>query len=69
MASAITHKGAELLIDKLNKEGFSNAVKYKDKGMLRVMLTGYPDEASARADLALVRNTDKLYSGSWIKIF
>lgn len=67
MASAITNKGAEHLIDKLNKEGFHNAVKYQDKGMLRVLLTGYDDEASARAHVAVVRATDKLYSGSWIK--
>lgn len=69
MASAITNKGAEHLIAKLNKEGFCNAVKYKDKGMLRVLLTGYSDEASARAHATVVRATDKLYSGSWIKKF
>ena len=69
MASAITNKGAELLIDKLNKEGFTNAVKYNDNGMLRVVLTGYSDEASARAEIAVVRATDKLYSGSWLKRF
>ena len=69
MASAITHKGAELLIEKLNREGFTNAVKYNDKGMLRVVLTGYPNEAAARAEMAVVRVTDKLYSGSWLKHF
>lgn len=69
MASAITNKGAEHLIAKLNKEGFHNAVKYKDKGMLRVLLTGYDSEASARAHVSVVKNTDKLYSGSWIKQF
>lgn len=69
MASAITNKGAEHLIAKLNKEGFHNAVKYQDKGMLRVLLTGYSDEASARAHATVVRATDKLYSGSWIKQF
>lgn len=69
MASAITHKGAEHLIEKLSKEGFDNAVKYTDKGMLRVVLTGYHNEEAARADLAIVRATDKLYSGSWIKHF
>lgn len=69
MASAITNKGAEHLIAKLNKEGFTNAVKYQDKGMLRVLLTGYSDEASARAEAAVVRATDKLYSGTWIKEF
>lgn len=69
MASAITHKGAEHLIEKLSKEGFNNAVKHVDKGMLRVVLTGYHNEEAARADLAIVRATDKLYSGSWIKHF
>lgn len=69
MASAITHKGAKHLIGKLNKEGFTNAVKYNDNGMLRVVLTGYPDEESARSEMAVVRKTDKLYSGSWLKFF
>ena len=69
MASAITNKGAEHLINKLNKEGFSNAVKFDDKGMLRVVLTGYESEEAARADMAIVRATDKLYSGSWLKHF
>lgn len=69
MASAITNRGAEHLIAKLNKEGFNNAVKYQDKGMLRVLLTGYSDEASARAHATVVRATDKLYSGTWIKKF
>ncbi|MBQ5774557.1 MAG: SPOR domain-containing protein, partial [Paludibacteraceae bacterium] len=54
---------------KLNKEGFSNAVKFDDKGMLRVVLTGYESEEAARADMAIVRATDKLYSGSWLKHF
>lgn len=69
MASAITHKGAISLISKLASEGFHNAVEYNDKGMLRVLLTGYHNEEAARAELALVRATDKLYSGSWIKVF
>ncbi len=69
MASAITNKGAEHLIAKLNKEGFPNAVKYNDRGMLRVLLTGYDSETSARAHIAVVRATDELYSGSWIKQF
>lgn len=69
MASAITNKGAEHLIAKLNKEGFHNAVKYKDKGMLRVLLTGYDSESSARAHVSVVKAMDKLYSGSWIKQF
>lgn len=69
MASAITHKGAERLISKLNNEGFHNAVKLSDRGMLRVVLAGYDNQEAARADLAKVRNTDKLYSGSWIKVF
>ncbi len=69
MASAVTHKGADYLIEKLNKEGFSNAVKYEDKGMLRVLLIGYDNEESARAHVSVVRATDKLYSGSWIKQF
>lgn len=69
MASAVTNKGAEHLIAKLNKEGFSNAVKYNDKGMLRVLLAGYDSEASARAHISVVRATDDLYSGSWIKKF
>ena len=69
MASAITHKGAEHLISKLNKEGFMNAVKYDDNGMLRVVLVGYDSEEAARADMAVVRATDKLYSGSWLKQF
>ncbi len=69
MASAVTHKGADFLIEKLNKEGFSNAVKYEDKGMLRVLLIGYENEESARAHVSVVRATDKLYSGSWIKKF
>lgn len=69
MASAITHNGAEHLISKLNKEGFMNAVKYDDNGMLRVVLVGYDSEEAARADMAVVRATDKLYSGSWLKQF
>lgn len=69
MASAITNKGAEHLINKLNKEGFKNAVKYKDNGMLRVLLIGYANEQAARADMAIVRATDSLYSGSWLKHF
>lgn len=69
MASAITNKGAEHLIAKLNKEGFYNAVKYNDKGMLRVLLTGYDSESAARAHIAVVRAIDSLYSGSWIKKF
>jgi hypothetical protein len=69
MASAITHKGAALLIDKLAKEGFTNAVKHTDNGMLRVVLTGFPNEESARATMAVVRATDDMYSGSWIKKF
>ena len=69
MASAITHSGADHLIKKLSKEGFTNAVKHIDNGMLRVVLTGYHNEESARASLAIVRATDNLYSGSWIKQF
>ncbi len=69
MASAITHKGAEHLIRKLNKEGFCNAVKYMDNGMLRVVLAGYSSEQEARAEIAAVRATDSLYSGSWLKFF
>ena len=69
MASAITHKGAALLINKLAKEGFTNAVKHTDNGMLRVVLTGFPNEEAARATLAIVRATDDTYSGSWIKKF
>ncbi len=69
MASAITNSGAEHLIEKLNKEGFTNAVKYRDNGMLRVLLVGYDNETMARADAAVVRATDKLYSGTWIKKF
>lgn len=69
MASAITNKGAEHLINKLNKEGFKNAVKHKDNGMLRVLLIGYANEQAARADMAVVRATDSLYSGSWLKHF
>ncbi len=67
MASAVTHKGADYLIEKLNKEGFTNAVKYMDKGMLRVLLVGYNNKDMARASAAVVRATDDLYSGSWIK--
>ena len=69
MASAITHKGANSLIRKLAAEGFDNAVEVNDKGMLRVVLTGYLNEEAARAAMALVKSTDKLYSGSWIKQF
>jgi hypothetical protein len=69
MASAITNRGADLLIEKLNKEGFSNAVKYNDNGMLRVVLTGYAGEKEARAEIAVVRTVDKMYSGSWLKHF
>lgn len=69
MASAITNKGADLLIEKLNKEGFSNAVKYNDNGMLRVVLTGYAGEKECRAEIAVVRTVDKMYSGSWLKHF
>lgn len=69
MASAITHRGAEHLIKKLAKEGFHNAVKHMDNGMLRVVLTGYNNEEAARAEMAIVRTTDTLYSGSWIKHF
>ena len=69
MASAITNRGADLLIEKLNKEGFSNAVKYNDNGMLRVVLTGYAGEKECRAEIAVVRTVDKMYSGSWLKHF
>jgi hypothetical protein len=69
MASAITNRGADLLIEKLNKEGYSNAVKYNDNGMLRVVLTGYAGEKEARAEIAVVRTVDKMYSGSWLKHF
>jgi hypothetical protein len=69
MASAITHSGAEHLINKLSKEGFTNASKHMDNGMLRVVLTGYHSKEAARAALAIVRATDNLYSGSWIKHF
>ena len=69
MASAITNRGAELLIEKLNKEGFSKAVKYNDNGMLRVVLTGYAGEKECRAEIAVVRTVDKMYSGSWLKHF
>lgn len=69
MASAITNKGAEHLINKLEKEGFHNAVKHMDNGMLRVVLIGYTSEEAARAEMAIVRNTDDLYSGSWLKHF
>ena len=69
MASAITNRGADILIEKLNKEGFSNAVKYNDNGMLRVVLTGYAGEKEARSEMALVRTVDKMYSGSWLKNF
>ena len=68
-------KGADInammaeLMGKLNKEGFKNAVKHKDNGMLRVLLIGYANEQAARADMAIVRATDNLYSGSWLKHF
>ena len=69
MASAITNRGADILIEKLNKEGFANAVKYNDNGMLRVVLTGYAGEKEARSEMAVVRTVDKMYSGSWLKHF
>lgn len=69
MASAITNRGADLLIEKLNKEGYHNAVKYNDNGMLRVVLTGYAGEKECRAEIAVVRTVDKMYSGSWLKHF
>lgn len=69
MASAITNRGADILIEKLNKEGYSNAVKYNDNGMLRVVLTGYAGEKEARAEISVVRTIDKMYSGSWLKHF
>ena len=69
MASAVTNRGADHLITKLNKEGFHNAVKYRDNGMLRVLLIGYPNEESARATIAIVKEVDQLYSGTWLKHF
>lgn len=69
MASAITHKGAQLLIDKLRNEGINNAIEYNDGKMTRVLLTGYHNEASARAQIEVVRAIDKMYSGSWLKYY
>ena len=69
MASAITHKGAQLLIDKLHNEGIDNAVEHNDGKMIRVLLTGYHNETAARAQVEIVRTIDKMYSGSWIKYY
>jgi hypothetical protein len=40
-----------------------------NNGMLRVVLAGYSSEQEARAEIAAVRATDSLYSGSWLKFF
>lgn len=69
MASAITHNGAQLLIEKLRNEGVNNAVEYNDGKMIRVLLTGYHNEASARAQIEVVRAIDKMYSGTWLKYY
>ena len=69
MASAITHNGAQLLIEKLRDEGVNNAVEYNDGKMIRVLLTGYHNEASARAQIEVVRAIDKMYSGTWLKYY
>lgn len=67
MASAITHEGAQWLIKKLAKEGIAGAIEITDGKMTRVVLSGFHNEQAARARLEVVRATDPMYSGSWIK--
>lgn len=67
LASQVTQKNAEIFIERLNKEGFSEVRLLTSKSnMLRIVYGSYANEAEAANTLRSLRNKSDYFEQSWV---
>lgn len=67
LASQVTKKNAEIFIERLNKEGFSEARLLTSKSnMLRIVYGTYANETEAANTLRSLRNKSDYFEQSWV---
>jgi cell division septation protein DedD len=65
LASAVTEKNADEFIERLKKNGYKEAKKYKKGSMLRVIYSGFASEGEARTQLKKLRSYEA-FEQAWI---
>lgn len=66
VASAITQKNAEAFVERLHKNGYSEAQIYKSGDMIRVVFPGYSSEQEARAKKKELSNLSEEFQYAWV---
>lgn len=65
LASAVTEKNADEFIERLKKNGYKDAKKYKKGSMLRVVYSGFASENEARTQLKKLRGNEP-FDQAWV---
>jgi len=67
LASQVTQKNAEIFIEKLSKEGYSEVRLVTSKSnMLRIVYGNYASETEAANSLRSLRNKSDYFEQSWV---
>lgn len=66
VASAIPEKNAYDYVERLHKQGYTEAQVYKKGNMIRVIFPGYASEAEARAKMNALSNSSEEFALAWV---
>ena len=66
LASAVSKKGAQHMVDELKEDGFAQAKVMDDNGMTRVIYSAYPTEDDAYRAAKTLRQQHKDFHSAWV---
>ena len=66
LASAVSKKGAQHMVDELKEDGFAQAKVMDDNGMTRVIYSAYPSEDDAYRAAKTLRQQHKDFHSAWV---
>lgn len=66
LASAVSQKGAQRLVDELKADGFAGAKVIDDNGMTRVIFSAYPTEDDAYRAARTLRQQHEDFHSAWV---
>ena len=66
LASAVSKKGAQHMVDELKEDGFAQAKVMDDNGMTRVIYSAYPSEDDAYRAAKTLRQQHQDFHSAWV---
>ena len=66
LASAVSEKGANMLVDEMKEDGFTQAKVIDDNGMTRVIYSSYSTEKDAANAAKELRQQHKRFHSAWV---